>query len=226
MADLDNNGIDDDAEAAAYKAEAVNAKFRQTVASGIGAALVFGLVSAVGNALVVAANTAIYAAHATTFVTMISAAALPLMGLAALGVVGVSLLYLGAKFLSENTLLDQKLQATLINGAGRGKEPVIEVTPPTVDTKPPGFPAAGMVADAAQDAAAPADLAKDDAPAMAETPAPLTTIGERERSEPMIAREAVNDNIPQTKPEAADKPESWTDKTASADKLAGLTMRI
>ena len=114
-------------DVAEYKSQAVNAKFKQQVAYGLGAALVFGLVSAMAKTLF---DTALGATAAS--------AALPVLGLVALGVAGVGLLYLSAKFLSENTLLDQHLQAKQISSATRGHAHSITQG---IETKGPEFPA-------------------------------------------------------------------------------------
>ena len=105
-------------DVAEYKAQAVNAKFKQQVAYGLGAALVFGLVSAMAKTLFDTAALAL----APTATAGAMAAAGPILGLVALGVAGVGLLYLSAKFLSENTLLDQHLQAKQISGAARERD--------------------------------------------------------------------------------------------------------
>ena len=109
MADLNHNGIDDALEAKLYKAQAVNAKFKQQVSYGIGAATVFGLVGAVAHAMI----NPLFVGGFTT----LSAAAVPVLGLAALATVGIGLLYLSAKYLSENIVLDQQLQANQISAA-------------------------------------------------------------------------------------------------------------
>lgn len=137
----------DTGAAEAYKARATRAKFKQQVAYGIGAAMVFGLVTALAGGLKDMAITAATEVGASAF--------LPVLGLVALGALGVGLLYLSAQYLSENTLLDQALQARQIGAATRGHAPKIEQT---VEAKPTLFPAAGALA------AAPSAMEQENAP--------------------------------------------------------------
>ena len=125
----------DQEEAAAYKAQAVNAKFKQQISYGIGAAMVFGLVSVVVSVLLKDGMMGAFAVGGGG----IAAAALPILGLVGLGAIGVGLLYLSAKYLSENTLRDQHLQARQISGATRGVAPVVI---PVVAPKVQEFPQA------------------------------------------------------------------------------------
>lgn len=165
MTDVNHNGIDDVIEAQEYKARAVNAKFKQQISYGIGAAMVFGLVSALGSLLKDSAVEAFLPAGGG-----LAAAALPIIGLVGLGIVGIGLLYLSAKYLSENTVLDQDLQAKQISAAAaRGRVPVIERA---VEPKTQGFPETS--------------LAKADMPVMN---TPTTSIGnERKLVDTIIAR--------------------------------------
>lgn len=170
MADLDHNGIDDALEVRAYKEEAARGKFRQQISYGIGAAMVFGLFSGLAVKLVSVAATV--------------GGAAPIFGLVAMGVAGIGLLYLSAKFLSENTVLDQALQAKLITASqaqGKGQTVAIE---PTVE-KPDQFPAAQGLANTDVAGEAVMNGASD---------IPKTTTLERQLSEPMITRVAANEN--------------------------------
>lgn len=147
LADVNNNGILDDDEAAAYKAHAASGKFKQQLAYGVGAAMVFGLFTAISQALFrsafggAVAGAAGTTAAATAGTAATGAAALsfwPIVGLVAIAAIGIGCLYLSAKFLSENTLHDQDLQARQILAAqGRGPSITEEITAPT-----PTFPAA------------------------------------------------------------------------------------
>jgi hypothetical protein len=219
MADTNQNGVDDAAEdaleAEAYKARAVSAKFKQQVSYGVGAAMVFGLVGAVATKLFGFAFPAQVAAVGGE-VALGTAAAFSLpavLGLAALGVVGVGLLYLSAHYLSENTVLDQAMQAKLISHAGRAKtkaiEPAIEkVTEPKVSN----FPSAALapeMADAAENSA----TQNNDV-------APQTRItAERELADTMAAR-AANENTPTEKSAAL-----WEDKLAQRNEAPTATAR-
>lgn len=220
MADTNQNGVDDateDAlEAAEYKSRAVNAKFKQQVSYGVGAAMVFGLVGAVATKLFgIAFPAEVAAVGAEVTVGAAAAFSLPaVLGLAALGVVGVGLLYLSAHYLSENTVLDQAMQAKLINHAGRKRaqavEPVIDkVTEPKVSN----FPAESLATDRAQAAEISASTQQNDT-------IPQTRItGERELAETMAAR-AANENTPTDKAVG-----SWEEKLAHRDETPTATAR-
>ncbi|MDX2095997.1 MAG: hypothetical protein SFW64_08710 [Alphaproteobacteria bacterium] len=146
----------DTGAAEAYKARATRAKFKQQVSYGIGAAMVFGLVTALAGGLrEMAFGEAVGAAATTAAGAAASSTLLPILGLVALGALGVGLLYLSAQYLSENTLLDQALQARQIGVATRGHAPKIE---PEVEAKPTLFPAAGALA------AAPSAMEQENAP--------------------------------------------------------------
>lgn len=137
MADINNNRILDDEVIAAYKARAASGKFKQQIAYGIGAAMVFGLFAAISQALFRGAFGGAVAGAASTT----GAAALgfwPIVGLAAIAAIGIGCLYLSAKYMSENTLNDQELQARQIQAA-QGRAPGLTAEP---ETPAPGFPAA------------------------------------------------------------------------------------
>lgn len=207
MTDVNLNGIDDateDArEAEAYKSRAVSAKFKQQVSYGVGAAVVFGLVGAMAKALF---DPLLLPSATLTFATATG----PVLGLLALGAVGVGLLYLSAKYLSENTLLDQALQAKQIGAATRAKAPAIEQV---VAPKVSNFPAPM------------ADAAALDAPALAaaneNTPTTRIT-NERALADTIVARGAANENTPVANDKAN---ASWEQKTASADTALAAKVR-
>lgn len=225
MADTNRNGVDDateDAlEAAEYKARAVSAKFKQQVTYGVGAAMVFGLVGAVASTLFgfafpaeVTTTGATAVASATAAGTAATLSLPAVLGLVALGVVGVGLLYLSAHYLSENTVLDQAMQAKLINLTGRKRaqaaEPVIDkVTEPKVSN----FPAESLATDRAQAAEISASTQQNDT-------IPQTRItGGRELAETMAAR-AANENTPTDKSVGA-----WEEKLAHRDETQIATAR-
>lgn len=219
MADTNQNGVDDateDAlEAAEYKSRAVNAKFKQQVSYGVGAAMVFGLVGAVATKLFSFAFPAqVAAVGGEVAIGTAAAFSLPaVLGLAALGVVGVGLLYLSAHYLSENTVLDQAMQAKLINHAGRKRaqavEPVIDkVTEPKVSN----FPSASLAPDVAEGAQQSATQNNDAVPQTRIT-------AERELAETMAAR-AANENTPTDKAVG-----SWEDKVSHRDETQLATAR-
>ncbi len=224
MADTNQNGVDDateDAlEAEAYKARAVSAKFKQQVSYGVGAAMVFGLVGAVASTLFgfafpteVTTTAAAGLASGTAAGTAATFSLPAVLGLVALGVVGVGLLYLSAHYLSENTVLDQAMQAKLISHAGRMRsqamEPVIDkVTEPKVSN----FPAASLAPDMAEGAQQSATQNND--------AVPLTRItAERALADTMAAR-AANENTPTDKSVG-----SWEDKVSHRDETQIATAR-
>ncbi len=121
-------------------------KFKQQMALGIGGAMVFGLVSALGGGLVgLTSSTA-------SWTVPLLAATLPVSGLAMaglglLGVVGVGAIFLGSKYLAESIRIDQDRQAQRIGKiAGFGPGPVVAPAPAidrnptkTVTAAPPGM---------------------------------------------------------------------------------------
>lgn len=146
---VENDQLDYDAR----RSESV--KFKQQMALGIGGAMVFGLVSALGGGLVGLTSSA-----ATWSVPLI-AATLPVSGLAMaglglLGVIGVGAIFLGSKYLAESIRIDQDRQAQRIGkiaGFG-GIVPAVAPAPTpvndkTVTTVPPGMGVQGAHADKA-----------------------------------------------------------------------------
>ena len=210
MTDYNLNGIDDAQEnaqqVAEYKSRAVAIKFRQQVSYGTGAAMVFGLVTAVAGKLFGIAFGASATGAATTTAVASSFALPAILGLAVLGVVGVGLLYLSANYLSEGTVLDQTLQAKQISAATHHRAPAV----PAIDGKVNNFPAQSALLDEA-------------APALTEAALPQTTIsGERSLADTLVARGAANENIPPTPTNETDA--AWTDKpslTAQAANVQG-----
>ncbi|MFM9889182.1 MAG: hypothetical protein ACKVOE_00860 [Rickettsiales bacterium] len=142
LADANNNGILDDDETAAYKSQAASGKFKQQLAYGVGAAMVFGLFTAISQSLFRSAfGGAVVGAAETTGAAVTGAAAIsvwPIVGLVAIAALGIGCLYLSAKFLSENTLHDQELQARQIQ-AVQGRAPGMA---PEVEIPQPSFPSA------------------------------------------------------------------------------------
>jgi hypothetical protein len=128
MESVSQNGILKDEDFAKFKERTVGLRFRQQISYGLGAAMVFGLFTAVATQLVPMAIGGVGVA-----------ASIPAMiGLAGIAVIGMGLIYLSAKFLSENTLLEQDFQAKKIGAAARGVSPTMA---PSVDQKPIPFPA-------------------------------------------------------------------------------------
>ncbi len=130
MDTVSQNGILKDDEFAKFKDRTVGLRFRQQISYGLGAAMVFGLFTGIATKLV---PMALPVAMGGVGVT-----AAAVMGLAGIAIVGMGLIYLSAKFLSENTLLEQDFQAKKIGAAARGVSPTMEQT---VNQKPMGFPA-------------------------------------------------------------------------------------
>lgn len=198
MANINKNGILDAQEAQYYRERSSNAKFKQQVAYGLGAASVFGLMTGVASKLFVAALPAAG-----------GVAIGPLLGLVALGVIGVGLLYLSAQYLSENTLLDQAMQAKQIDAASRGKAPAVEQV---VEPKVSNFPSTALAL--AVDAA-PTQTANDN-----DTVPKTSVTAERTLADTMLARGAANENTPADKANA-----SWEEKTAASDEPTAAKVR-
>lgn len=113
MESVSQNGLLKQEEFTKFKERTVGLRFKQQVSYGIGAAMVFGLIGGVVNLLGPLVGPAI-AGGAWGMATA------AIVGLAAIPVVGISLIYLSAKFLSESTLMEQDFQAKKIGMAARG----------------------------------------------------------------------------------------------------------
>lgn len=119
MKSVSQNGILEENEFGEFKARTVRLRFMQQISYGVGAAMVFGLITAVASRLVPDALGWGGAAAGL-------APVLATVGLAGIALAGVGLIYLSAKFLSENTLLEQDFQAKKIGIAARGVSPTVE----------------------------------------------------------------------------------------------------
>jgi hypothetical protein len=126
-----------------------------------------------------------------------------------MGLVGVSLLYLSAKYLSENVVRDQALQARQIGAVTKGKVKQLE---PEIQQPSGSFPAptALTVADA-------------DEPSRSESAIPATTVtNERTLADTIVARGAANENTPHT----ADKANgTWEEKTTAIENVPNAKAR-
>lgn len=130
MDTVSQNGILKEDEFGRFKERTVKLRFMQQISYGLGAAMVFGLFTAVASKLVPLAL-----GSAATATTAAVAASIPAMiGLGAIAVLGIGLIYMSANFLSENVLLEQDFQAKKIGLAARGTAPAQEI-------KPVSFPA-------------------------------------------------------------------------------------
>ncbi len=188
-----------------YKAKSINSKFKQVLAYGAGAAMVFGLVNALSGGLMSAVT------HAFGSAALLASGAgiAPVLGLVALGVIGMGLIYLSARFTAENTVLDNQLQAKQI-AVARGKAPEIA---PVVTQPAPTIPATNSIPDAPASTTPVTDsiLAKlpDNANAL-----PINTVSGAKQAAPLIARAAANENIA---PDA-----SWQEKITGTDNAAQM----
>lgn len=124
MESVSQNGILKE-EFGKFKERTVKLRFMQQISYGVGAAMVFGLVTALANNLLFGSG----------LVAMTMGAA---VGVGAIAAVGVGLIYMSAKFLSENTLLEQDFQAKKIGHATRAAQPTLEQSEVR---KPEQFPA-------------------------------------------------------------------------------------
>ncbi|MFZ4541943.1 MAG: hypothetical protein ACOYNL_09115 [Rickettsiales bacterium] len=125
MDTVSQNGILRDEEFGRFKERTVKLRFMQQISYGLGAAMVFGLFTAAAGKLASLAAGAAATVSATGVAIPAVAASLPAMiGLGVIALGGIALIYLSAKFLSENTLLEQDFQAKKIGLAARG--PVLE----------------------------------------------------------------------------------------------------
>jgi hypothetical protein len=120
----------DKAEAEAYKRRSARSKFEQQISYGVGAAFVFGLISAVAHGLV-----GTLPAMAEWSLTMATLG--PMAGLIGIGMVGIGCIFMSARLLSENTLLDQAMQAKQISAATRAHSPAPAVETPAPPSKFP-----------------------------------------------------------------------------------------
>lgn len=107
---------------ARYKERATRSRFMHQMFLGIGGATVFGLVGVLSKSLLEAAA---------------GFELLPILGLVGIGVLGVSCLYVGAKFLSNTIMLDNDYQAKKIGQVTRAPQMQQEVE----RTRPVGVPA-------------------------------------------------------------------------------------
>ena len=200
MTDTNHNGVADELEAE-YTKEATGTRFKQQFAYGVGAAMVFGVVSAFAGylfklATAEAAPVVAGGARAAAGAVVAGASVVPAVGLVALAVMGIGLLYLSAKYLSENVVRDQALQARQIGAVTKGKVKELE---PEIQQPSGSFPApTAMTAP---------DVAKH---TLTDTNTPLTRItAERALADTIVARGAANEN---TKPTADAANASWQDK--------------
>lgn len=99
----------------ALRVRSTQTKFKQQLFLGMGSALVFGLISALGGKLFAMASVGEGLALA------------PILGIAGIAVLGLGLLYLGSRFMAEAISFDQDTQARKIELA-RGKSPEISQT--------------------------------------------------------------------------------------------------
>lgn len=122
-------------------------KFKQQMALGVGGAMVFGLVGAIGHSLIGLMS-------ATTTTTILGAAVatstLAIGGLALLGVVGVGSIFMGSKYLAESIRIDQNRQAQQIGKAtGFAVAQPVSAPTKTITSTPPGMGVQGAHADKA-----------------------------------------------------------------------------
>lgn len=119
-----------DVDEAAEKARAANIRFKQQVFGTVGSAMLFGLIGVV----------------TTKLLTLGGAASggllLPALGMGAVAVVGLSCVYLAAKFISTSVALDQDAQARKI-ALAKSKAKAVEMEQPAPEagvSKPMGTP--------------------------------------------------------------------------------------
>ena len=110
-------------------------RFKQTLFGGVGAAMIFGLVSAICTKLVPLAIGAIQSGG------LFTAAALgPIGGLVAVGAVGLGCIYFGSQLLSKVIMLEQESQARRIQEAkSRSTVPTLEPEVNKGNGTVPGF---------------------------------------------------------------------------------------
>lgn len=115
------------------QSRASKVRFKQQIFASIGGGMIFALVGVITAKLLapigathIAAGTAATATTAAATGSML----LPILGIAAVAAIGISCVYLAAKYLSKAVSLDQETQAEKISQAAKGRGPAIaqEVT--------------------------------------------------------------------------------------------------
>lgn len=152
MESVSQNGLLKQEEFARFKERTVKLRFMQQISYGLGAAMVFGLFTALATKLApLALGSAEIIAVGGAVIPAVAASVPAMIGLAAIATLGIGLIYLSAKFLSENTLLEQDFQAKKIGMATRMQQPLVEQTiEQTAVTKPTQFPTTVALNNAAQ----------------------------------------------------------------------------
>ena len=180
MESVSQNGILKQEEFTKFKERTVGLRFKQQVSYGVGAAMVFGLISAFAKALIPE--------------TLAGLTLAPALGLGAIAVVGVGLIYFSAKYLSESTLMEQDFQAKKIGMAARGQVRAQEQEP----EKPITFPATNLTnkAEAKEQALTPKTTVTE--PVLGDK---VVSLGaEKSAAQPasnFVERVAANDSQPQ-----------------------------
>jgi hypothetical protein len=196
---------------AAEKARAANIRFKQQVFGTVGSAMLFGLVGVVvtkllapvvGGAAATAGASATTAAATTATAAGASSLLVPVLGIAAVAVIGLTCVYLAAKFISTSVSLDQDAQARKIEAAKLRAKGIEQPMPEVTISRPMGTP---FGATHAADAGEKAPEATPPAPTVpSKTVSNIVSHEKIDKSAALLASHAA--------PEA-----SWASRTAAND---------